>query len=196
MLLHVCCASCALPIIKHFFSDLPPHQKFWCGGLKEEDIALYFFNPNLFKEDEYQKRLKEVEKIASIYKLKLYSEKYNHNQWLNFIKENLPRPPDEYQENDERCLVCFKFRLNQTALFAKTHGFYEFATTLSVSRYKDVKFINQYAKSLAKKYGLKYKTFSLDQQKAHQTGINLSKKYNLYRQKYCGCEFSLPAPSA
>jgi len=182
MLLHVCCAPCALPIVEYLLSDLK---------IKPEDLVLYFFNPNIFPETEYKKRLAEVKKKASLYHLKFYSEKYNHQKWLDFFKKKLDKPLEEYPENGLRCLECFKFRLNRTVLFAKTHGFKEFATTLSVSRYKDVKFINQYADGLAKNLNLKYKTFPLDPQKAYQKGINLSKKYGIYRQKYCGCEFSL-----
>jgi len=182
MLLHICCAPCVLPIVEHLLFNLK---------IKPEDLVLYFYNPNIFPEKEYKKRLAEVEKMACLYHLKLYQEKYNHQKWLYFLKQNLDKPLEEYPENSFRCLECFKFRLNQTALFVKTHGFKEFATTLSVSRYKDVKFINQYAESLAKKVGLEYKTFSLDPKKTHQKGIDLSKKYGVYRQKYCGCEFSL-----
>ncbi|PJC00912.1 recombinase [bacterium (Candidatus Moisslbacteria) CG_4_9_14_0_8_um_filter_36_20] len=175
LFLHVCCAPCALPIVE-----------------KNKDLILYFFNPNIYPEEEYSKRLKELEKVALILNLKIHPGEYNHSQWLSFIKKELPGKPQDYKENKERCLVCFKFRLEQTALFAKTHGFNEFATTLSLSRYKDVKFINEYGGLLAKKYGLRYKTFSFDLEKNHQRSLELSKKLNLYRQKYCGCEFSNP----
>ena len=173
LLLHVCCAPCSLPFIE-----------------KTKDLTLYFFNPNIYPEKEYSKRLKEVKKIASIYNLELFEGEYNHGKWLDFVRQNLTKPPGNYPENDERCLECFKFRLAETASFAKEHHFDEFATSLSLSLFKDAGFINNFAEILAKKYSLKYRELSLKPQDAFRKGLELSKKYHLYRQKYCGCEFS------
>lgn len=179
LLLNVCCAPCGLPIIE----DLLSEQKI---------EALYFYNPNIFPEEEYEKRLEETEKVASLYNLKLYQDDYDHANWLKFITGKLSQAPESYPENSERCSLCFRYRLEKTALFAKDEGIPEFATTLSVSRFKDTKFINSYGEELAKTHGLKYIPLSLDANVAHQKGIELSKKHAIYRQKYCGCEFSLP----
>lgn len=179
MLLHTCCAVCALPIIEYLLKE------------KVRDITLYFYNPNLYPEEEYNKRLKDVEKISKIYKLKLIVGKYEHSRWLDYIKKSLPQSPEEYLENSDRCLSCFRFRLEETAEFAKKNNFNEFATTLSMNRFKNVDYVNQCAKKLAKEYQLVYKTFDLDPNKAYGIGLQLTKKYNLYRQKYCGCEFSM-----
>ena len=180
MLLHTCCAPCTLSIIEYLLKKE-----------KVKDITLYFYNSNIFPEKEYKKRLKDVEKIAKIYKLKLVNGVYEHNKWLDYIKEALPQPPERYLENSDRCLSCFRFRLEKTAKFAKENNFDEFATTLSINRFKNIDYINQYAKKLAKKYQLTYKVLDLDPDKAYEIGLQLSKKYNLYRQKYCGCEFSM-----
>jgi len=180
MLLHVCCAPCALPIIEYLLIEK-----------KAKDLTLYFYNPNIYPEQEYQKRLKEVEKIAKIYKLKLITGKYEHNKWLEYLKKSLPHSLESYQENNERCLNCFCFRLDKTAEFAKNNNFNEFTTTLSVNRFKDINFMNNYGKGLAKEYNLNYVILDLDPHKAHQKEQELVKKYNIYRQKYCGCEFSM-----
>lgn len=180
MLLHTCCAVCALPIIKHLLKEE-----------KVKNITLYFYNSNIYPEEECNKRLKDVEKIAKIYKLKLIVGKYEHNKWLNYIKKSLPQSPEKYLENSERCLSCFRFRLEETMKFVKKNNFDEFATTLSVNRFKNTEFINNYGESLAKKHKIKYKEFDIDFNKAYKLGLKLSKKYNLYRQKYCGCEFSM-----
>lgn len=177
MLLNVCCAPCSLPIIEH---------------LQDSKLALFFYGPNIYPEEEYLKRLGETKKIAAFYGLRLFEGKYDHDAWLSFINEKLSRPPDEYPENSDRCRACFQYRLSGTAAFAKENDFDEFATTLSVSRFKDTAFINQYGKCLADKYNLKYTAFPLNADEAHCTGLELSRKYNIYRQKYCGCEFSLP----
>ncbi len=180
MLLHTCCATCALPIIEYLLTEE-----------KVGDITLYFYNPNIYPEEEYNKRLKDVEKIAKIYKLKFVNENYFYDEWLKYIKKSLPQSPEKYLENSDRCLSCFHFRLEKTIEFAKKNNFDEFATTLSVNRFKNIDYINQYAKKLAKKYQLVYKAFDLNPNKAYKLGLKLTKKYNLYRQKYCGCEFSM-----
>lgn len=180
MLLHTCCAVCALPIIEYLLIKE-----------KVKDITLYFYNPNIYPEKEYNKRLKDVEKIPKIYKLKLIAGKYEHSKWLDYIKKSLPKPPEKYLENSDRCLSCFRFRLEETVGFAQKNNFNEFGTTLSVNRFKNTEFINKYGKFLANKYKIKYKEFNIDFNKAYGLGLKLSKKHNLYRQKYCGCEFSI-----
>ena len=180
MLLHTCCAVCALPIIEYLLKE---------GRAK--DITLYFYNPNIYPEEEYIKRLKDVEKISKIYKLKLIVGKYKHDKWFEYLKKSLPKPPEEYLENSDRCLSCFRFRLEKTVKFAQDNNFDEFATTLSVNRFKNTEFIDKYGKFLSNKYKIKYKKFNIDFNEAYELGLKLSKKYNLYRQKYCGCEFSM-----
>lgn len=180
MLLHTCCAPCALPILEYLLKKK-----------KVKDITLYFYNPNIYPEQEYQKRLKEVEKIAKIYNLELIIGQYEHHKWLDYLKKSLPRPLKFYPENDERCLNCFCFRLDKTVKFAKDNNFNEFATTLSVNRFKNTKFIDNYGQRLVKQYGLNYLSLDLDPYQAYQKEQKLVKKYNLYSQKYCGCEFSM-----
>jgi predicted adenine nucleotide alpha hydrolase (AANH) superfamily ATPase len=181
MLLHTCCAPCALPIIEYLLKE------------KVKDITLYFYNSNIYPEEEYNKRLKDVEKISKIYKLKLIVGKYEHSKWLKYLKKSLPKSPEKYLENSDRCLSCFCFRLEGTVEFARKNNFNEFSTTLSVNRFKNTEFINKHGKSLANKYKIKYKRFDIDFNKAYGLGLKLSKKHNLYRQKYCGCEFSSDA---
>jgi len=180
MLLHTCCATCALPIIEYLLKEE-----------KVKDITLYFYNSNIYPKEEYDKRLKDVEKIAKIYKLKFVNGGYKHSEWLEYIKKSLSQPPEEYLENSDRCLSCFRFRLEKTVEFAKRNNFNEFNTTLSVNRFKNINFINEYAEKLSKKYQLTYKILNIDPNQAYKTGLDLSKRYNLYRQRYCGCEFSM-----
>ncbi|MFA4844598.1 MAG: epoxyqueuosine reductase QueH [Candidatus Margulisiibacteriota bacterium] len=175
ILLNVCCAPCALPLIEA--ADQP---------------ALFFYGPNIYPREEYDKRLKETEKIAQLYQLELLVGAYDHEAWLAYVTGQLPDRPESYPENSARCQACFKFRLAGTALFAKANGFDRFATTLSVSRFKDVSFINRHGAELAAEFGLRYEQLSLNPHAAHRRGMALSREHNIYRQKYCGCEFSLP----
>jgi len=181
MLLHICCAPCALPIIEYLLKTK-----------KANEFALYFYNPNIFPKKEYEKRREEVEKIAKIYNLKLFTGDYRHEEWREYLEEELPQPPFSYLENKERCFACFRFRLEKTAQFARENKYERFGTTLSINRYKDTEAINNYGFFLAEKNHLSYQEFEIEPGKAHQLELELSRRYDLYRQKYCGCEFSLP----
>lgn len=181
MLLHTCCAPCALPIIENLLAKQ-----------KAQNLVLYFCNPNIYPEEEYQKRLAGVQKISQIYKLKLAVEDYDHRQWLTYLKDSLPHRLEYYPENDTRCLACFRFRLEQAAAFAIQNNLHDFATTLSVNRFKNIGMINQYGQELAQLHHLRYVIFELDHEEAYQKELELVKKYDLYSQNYCGCEFSMP----
>ena len=176
LLLNVCCAPCALPLIE-----------------AAQQPTLFFYGPNIYPREEYDKRLRETEKVAKLYSLDFLTGEYEHETWLRYVESQLPSPSETYQEGGERCQACFKFRLAGTARFAKERGFQRFATTLSVSRFKDVSFINCYGDELAKQLGLEYVVFDLDAGEAHRKGLELSRQHGIYRQKYCGCEFSLRA---
>jgi len=180
MLLHTCCAPCALPIIEYLLTEK-----------KVKGLTLYFYNPNIYPEEEYKKRLREVKKISKIYNLKLIVGEYEHDKWLEYLKKSLPHHLESYPENNERCLNCFCFRLDKTAEFAKKNNFHDFTTTLSVNRFKNTNFMNNYGQRLAKENNLNYVILELDPNKAYQKELELIKKYNLYSQKYCGCEFSM-----
>jgi len=178
ILLNVCCAPCALPLVEAYAS--------------KEEFLLYFFNPNIFPEEEYQKRLEEAKRVSKIYNLPLWEGNYEHQAWLDYLKKHLSQPLESYPENGSRCLICFQFRLEATFQAAKEKEIPQVATTLSLSRFKDVNFINRCGENLAKELGLIYRTFELDPWGAYRQGLELSKKHNIYRQKYCGCEFSMP----
>jgi hypothetical protein len=181
LLLNVCCAPCSLPVIDHLLKK----------GLPSKELALYFFGPNIYPKDEYSKRLEAARGVASIYGLEFFTGEYEHEEWLEYIKLNLSNPPESYPENSARCLACFAFRIDRTAAFSREKSIDEFALTLSVSRFKDVGFVNSYGETAAIKNGLDYMPLTLDAEQAHQLGLRLSKEHGVYRQKYCGCEFSL-----
>jgi epoxyqueuosine reductase len=179
LLLNVCCAPCALPLIE-----------------AAQQPTLFFYGPNIAPREEYDKRLKETEKVAGLYGLDFLTGEYEHEAWLKYITSQLPNALETYQEGSERCQACFKFRLAGTARLARENGFRRFATTLSVSRFKDVSFINRYGDELGKQLGLEYVAFMLDAGEAHRKGLELSRQHGIYRQKYCGCEFSLGVAGA
>ncbi|MGB9763353.1 MAG: epoxyqueuosine reductase QueH [Minisyncoccia bacterium] len=178
LLLHSCCAPCALPLIEYLKNNT------------NYEIIIFYSNSNIFPLEEYNKRLNALKKVSKIYSLILIEDEYDHSKWLKYLMQNLPLPLASYKENENRCLKCFEFRILRTIEKAKELKIDSFATTLSVNRFKDTQYINEFALKIAKQNNLSYYQFDLDPFKSHQRSRELVKQYNIYSQKYCGCEFS------
>jgi predicted adenine nucleotide alpha hydrolase (AANH) superfamily ATPase len=180
ILLNVCCGPCAFPIIEYLIKQD-----------QQQPLVLYFFAPNISPPDEYQRRLTAAQKVAQHYNLPLIEGEYDHVRWLEYVKTNLLRSPENYAENSGRCLACFSYRIGEAGEYAAKHDFAEFAITLSVSAHKDTQFMNSYAEFIALREKVNYHSFPLEAKTAHHLGAELSRRLGIYRQKYCGCEFSL-----
>jgi len=172
LLLHICCIGCGAYVSKI---------------LRDEDyeVSLYFYNPNIFPSSEYDRRLETTERIANDFGLDLVSEEYDHGKWLEKVRglENEP-------ERGKRCLVCYYDRLEKTAHYARDNNFDYFSSTLTISPHKDAKSILEYGDELSDKYGIKFLARDYKKQDGFKKSVELSRKLNLYRQNYCGCEFS------
>lgn len=171
LLLHVCCAPCSSGVVE----DLK----------KEYDITVYFHNPNIDTYEEYEKRANEVHKYMAILNLPYVIEKYKPREYYKAIKGFEGEP-----EGGARCVECFRLRLNKTFKYAKKHKFDVVSTTLSVSPYKNVDVLNGLGTSLACKYNIPYLARDFKKNDGYLKSIQNSKKYDLYRQEYCGCKFS------
>ncbi len=174
LLLHTCCAPCA----SHCLEKTAFAFK----------TSAYFYNPNITSEEEFLKRLFELNKfVATVYGSGVEVIKTNHNsqEFYSAVKglENLP-------ERSNRCYICYKLRLKQTAKYAKENGFDYFATTLTLSPHKNAEWLNEIGFELQEKYGVKYLPSDFKKQNGYLNSIKLSEKHNLYRQDFCGCEFS------
>ena len=173
ILLHACCAPCGGQVINE---------------LKKEghEVSVYFFNPNIFPEDEYCLRLSEVKRFTDELKMKLIEGKYNHDEWLLSIKgyENEP-------EKGERCRRCFMHRLAEVAQKAQEEGFDAFASTLTISPHKPAEMVNQIGHELAGFYNLKFIDNIWRKNEGYKKSCEISKEYDFHRQDYCGCEFTL-----
>ena len=135
LLLHVCCAPCSTHAI---------------DVLKERnDITLFFYNPNIEPINEYGLRLEEAERYAKELNLPLIAGDYDSIEWHNAVKGH-----ENDAEGGERCSICFRYRLERTAQLAKEKGFELFATTLTVSPYKNAEIINKIGKELAENIAL------------------------------------------
>lgn len=177
LLLQTCCAPCALPILE-YLKD------------KDLDITLYYFNPNILDKEEFWKRFYEVCTIANIYHCKTILCDYNHGEWLEFLKKNLDLELDKYIENGERCRWCIYMRLKYSFVYAKDRGYDMFSSTFLTNLYKDTDFVRKTLVDLSKNSKVEFLDIDVDKKEFYRIGIDLCKKYNIYRQKFCGCEFS------
>ena len=170
LLLHCCCAPCATAVIERILPTVKP--------------TLYYFNPNTYPKAEYDKRLNELIKLAQIFSLEVIVEPYNHDEFTA-VANGLGKE----SEGGVRCEECITLRLKETANFAQENGYDAFTTTLSVSPHKNADFINTVGRTLGTD---ECKFISADFKKADgfKRSTALSKEYGLYRQDYCGCEFS------
>jgi len=173
LVLHTCCAVCGAYLV-----DL----------LKDQfRITLFFYNPNIWPKEEYEKRLEAVKKLAEIYNINFKEGEYNYDFWSKKIKgfENEP-------EGGKRCPICFRMRLEETAKIAKEEDALYFTTTLAISPFKDDKILDEIANSIAKENDLIFLPLSEfgDKKDLWRKTQELSKKYQFYHQKYCGCQFS------
>jgi len=172
LLLHICCAGCGVYV----------GQK-----LKEKyDVTLYYYNPNIDTKEEWQKRLKVVKNIAKDFDLKLIIEnEYTHSAWLKKIKGF-----EKEKEKGKRCEICYEDRLNKTAEIAQKEKFVFFTTTLTISPHKSSKIINEIGQKLEKKYKTKFLNKDFKKNEGFKKSVVMSRGLRLYRQNYCGCEFS------
>lgn len=173
LLLHVCCAPCSTHPIEI---------------LKQQyDITMFFFNPNIYPDEEYAKRLNETIKISKMLNIPLLEIKEKENEWSKAIKGR-----EKDREGGKRCNVCFKHRLDRTARLAKLKGCDAFTTTLTVSPFKSSTIINKAGKELEEQYGVRFIKSDFKKDDGFHKSIELSRKYSLYMQNYCGCLYSMP----
>lgn len=175
LLIHACCAPCSSYVIEYLSEYF--------------DVTLYFYNPNITPYEEFAFRAEELkrllEEMPTNSKISLFVEKYNSDEFYNYVKGM-----ENYPEGGPRCKVCYEQRLRKTAEFALKEGFEYFTTTLSISPYKNSHWLNEIGGRLAEEYGVDYLFSDFKKKNGYKRSIELSKEYSLYRQDYCGCEFS------
>ena len=173
LLLHVCCAPCS----SHCISILDPFF----------DITVFYYNPNISPFEEYDRRLTEEKRFLK--------EAYPHIKVINaeYDSENfdaMAKGLENLLEGGERCEKCYRMRLLKSGEYAKQNGYDYFTTTLTVSPYKHSATLNQIGGEVANEFGVKYLFSDFKKENGYKHSIELSKKYNLYRQDYCGCVYS------
>lgn len=175
LLLHSCCAPCSSYVLEYLS--------------KHFHITVFYYNPNIYPEEEYEKRVHEqqdlIRAMPAEYPVSFQSGVYDKERFYEMSKGM-----EDLKEGGARCFKCYALRLEEAAKAASEGGFDYFTTTLSISPLKNAKKLNEIGTSIAKKYGIRYLTSDFKKKNGYQRSVELSKVYGLYRQDYCGCEFS------
>lgn len=175
LLLHACCAPCSSYVLEYLSNYF--------------DITVYYYNPNISPESEFEKRYNELRRLIDEMPLKNRAElirgAYCYDDFINAVSGF-----EDCREGGERCFKCYRLRLEDTARIAKEGGYDYFCTTLSISPLKNSQKLNEIGFELEKKYGVKWLPSDFKKKEGYKRSIELSSEYNLYRQNFCGCVFS------
>lgn len=173
LLLHSCCGPCSSAVLERLCEHF--------------HVTVLYYNPNIEPEEEYLHRLSEQRRLLSFLpeEIPLLPCVYDHEAFDSFAPGLADAP-----EGGERCRLCFALRLNYTAEKAKACGFEYFTTTLSVSPHKNADHVNHAGEEAGRKYGVKYLFADFKKKDGYLRSLELSRKYGLYRQDYCGCLYS------
>ena len=183
LLLHACCGPCSSAVLERL--------------CRYFDITVLYYNPNTWPAEEYHRRGEELERfVAAAHPLgvTVVEDRYDPQEFYSAVAglENEP-------ERGNRCTVCYRLRVGRAApsghppAVAAEHGFDWFTTTLSISPHKDAKRINAIGQELEQEFGVKHLPSDFKKQNGYLRSLQLSEEYGLYRQDYCGCEFSAKA---
>lgn len=190
LLLHACCAPCSSHVLEY---------------LREYfDITVYYYNPNITSAEEYEKRLAEEKRLIAACNRQIETGDFTdmHStaaaRPIGFLAA--PYDPESFEaiakgrencpEGGERCTACFALRLGKTAEAAAAGGYDYFTTTLTISPLKDASRLNEIGARLAQEKQVKFLPSDFKKKDGYQRSIELSRKFGLYRQNYCGCEYS------
>ena len=174
LLLHACCAPCSSTVLERI--------------AKYFDITILYYNPNITDSEEYESRIQELKKFVSeinLDNIKVMPGRYEPEEFFEMSKGL-----EQEKERGKRCYQCYKLRLEETVKIAEQQNFDFFTTTLSISPYKNSKWLNEIGTDLEKKYQSTYLYADFKKKNGYKRSIELSKQYNLYRQDYCGCIYS------
>lgn len=174
LLLHSCCAPCTsavLEFLNRYFN-----------------VTLFFYNPNISPESEFDFRLDELKRLVKEMNLKdinTIAPEYNPKEF-----EDMAMGLEDIPEGGARCKKCYRLRLLAAIKYAAENNFGYVTTTLTVSPHKNADWLNEIGIELSKEYGANYLCSDFKKKDGYKRSIELSRQYNLYRQNYCGCIYS------
>jgi len=167
-MVHTCCAPCGTYVFKRLRED-------------QHSFKVHFYNPNIHPAEEYQRRQAAMEQYAAQIGLDVTYDRYEPQEYWTAIGHTCSTP--------DRCNLCYRLRLMQTAKLAKAEGYDAFTTTLLISPYQDQEAIKSIAEQVARATGVDF--HYEDYRQGYRESRNMAREANLYRQKYCGCHFSI-----
>ena len=173
VLLHTCCGPCASACVPRLRGE-------------GHDVTMFYSNSNIDTPEEFEKRLAAAKTLAEADSVELVADGYDHGSWLREVAAGLENAP----EKGARCEKCFRFNLARTARYAAEHGFDAFATSLTVSPHKVSSRIFE-----ASEDG-RFLKADFKKRDGFKESLKRSSELGLYRQGYCGCEFSRKFPLA
>lgn len=168
LFLHSCCAPCSSSVLEFLMPKIA--------------TTVFYYNPCIMPYGEYEHRLNEQKRLCDILGVPLTVGDYDNDEYLKVVKDLFSAP-----EGGARCELCFYMRLKETAIRAKKGGYDYFCTTLTVSPHKNADVINSIGNSVASEVGVEFLPSDFKKKNGYLRSIQLSKRYGLYRQEYCGC---------
>ena len=176
LLLHSCCGPCSAPVLEYLT------QYF--------DVTLFWYNPNIWPQEEFDLRLEEQRKLIRAMgleeRVRLVCMPRNSERWYR-ATEGLEHEP----EGGKRCTECFRLRLREAAAYGTEEGFDCFCSTLTLSRHKDPLRINALGERFAEEFGIPWLPSEFKKRGRELRSKQLCEQYGIYRQDYCGCEYSV-----
>lgn len=176
LLLHSCCAPCSSYCIEYL-------SQFFA-------ITVFYYNPNIYPDEEYFHRVKEQQRFISEFPTKhpvsFIEGDFEKDRFYSEVAKGLEKEP----ERGVRCTKCFELRLGETAKRAAAEGMDYFATTLTISPMKDVELLNTIGAVMGERYGVAYLATEFRKKNGYLRSTQISKEYDMYRQDYCGCVYS------
>ena len=170
IVLHICCGVCAAGVVKTLAEE--GHQ-----------VIGFFYNPNIHPAQEYERRLETTYRVAQELDFPLEAGPYTPEEWLKETNSLKHEP-----EGGKRCPVCFKIRLEETYLYMLDYGADAFTTTLTISPHKSAQVINKIGQEIG---GDKFLVRDFKKKDGFKRAIQLARQWELYRQNYCGCIYSM-----
>ena len=190
LFLHSCCAPCSS----------------YCMEYTREyfDVTVFYYNPNISSDEEYRKRLEEEKRLIAAFNKQVETGNFVMNSFSHATKIHIVegdyRPQDFYNiargleqcpEGGSRCFKCYELRLRVSFRVAKERGFDYVASTLTISPLKNADKINEIGFALAEEYGVSWLPCDFKKKNGYKRSIELSKEFDLYRQNFCGCVYSM-----
>lgn len=174
ILLHICCGVCAAGTASVLLSE-------------GHSLTGYFYNPNIYPAEEYRRRLENAHMVAGHLGFRLVEGAYHHEEWLLAMKGL-----ENETEGGRRCQVCYRLRLGQSYRFMMESGLEAFTTTLTISPHKLAAIINQVGMEVG---GERFLQRDFKKKDGFKKAVSLAKEWDVYRQSYCGCIYSLKGGS-